>query len=169
MRGWCSRHLDALNLTSNPSQVSIHNIVRPIPYAFLAANWITTLDPMVHRERDVRSLLRPSEHLLLILEGFFLRHGLKSDSEASSPTLVGDTSLESSSEETRVILAIIVHVDHAVGESGRLIINTFAPPSCAEHLPKCVPLYRGRLDIRGLPWLPSCSPTYIRNSRGIFA
>jgi hypothetical protein len=129
----------------------------------------TTLDPMVHWERDVRSLLRPSEHLLLILEGAFLRHGLKGDSEASSPNFVGDASLGSSSEEPPVILAIVVHVDHAIGESGRLIINAFAPPSCAKHLPKCVPLHRGRLSIRGLSWLPSRSPTYIRNSRGILA
>lgn len=124
---------------------------------------------MVHWKRVVRSLLRPSEHVLLILEGSFLRQGLKGDSEASSPTFVGDTSLGSSSEETRVILAIVVHVDHAIGESGRLIINASVPLSFAEHLPKCVPLHRGRLRIRGLPWLPSRSPTYIRNSRAILA
>ena len=124
---------------------------------------------MVHWERDVRSLLRPSEHLLLILKGSFLRHGLKGDSEESPPTFADDTSLGSSSEEARVILAIVVHVDHATGESGRLIINAFAPPSCVKHLPKRVPLHKGRLSIRGLPWLPSRSPTYICNSRGILA
>ena len=124
---------------------------------------------MAHWERDVRSLLRPSEHLLLILEGSFLRHGLKGDSEASSPTFSGDTSLGSSSEEARVILAIVTHADHATGESGRLILDAFAPPSCAKHILKRLPLHRGRLGIRALPWLPSRSPTYIRNSRGILA
>jgi hypothetical protein len=122
---------------------------------------------MVHWKRDVRSLLRPSEHLLLILKGSFLQHGLKGDSEASSPTFVGEARLGSSSEETRVILAIVVHVDQAVGESGRLIINPLAPPSCAKHLTKCVSLHSGRLGIRGFPLLPSRSPAYIRNSRGI--
>jgi hypothetical protein len=33
-----SCHPDARNLTSTPSQVGIHNIVRPIPYAF----WLRT-------------------------------------------------------------------------------------------------------------------------------
>ncbi|KAF8491842.1 DNase I-like protein, partial [Russula emetica] len=91
---------------------------------YCATHPLTTLDPMVHWERDVRSLLRPSEHLLLILEGAFLRHGLKGDSEASSPTFVGDASLGSSSEEPRVILAIVVHVDHAIGESGSVFLYT---------------------------------------------
>jgi hypothetical protein len=157
-----------LTSTVNPF-ASRNTYCATYPLCVLAANWITTLDPMVHWKRNVRSLLRPSEHLLLILEGSFLRHGLKSDSEASSPTFVGDTSLGSSEEEARVILAIVVHVDHAMGESGRFIINAFAPPSCAKHLPKRVPLHRGRLSIRDLPWLPSRSPTYIRNSRGILA
>lgn len=79
---------------------------------------------MVHWKRNVRSLLRPSEDLLLIFEGSFLRHGLKSDSEASSPTFDGNTSLESSNEETRVILAVVVHVDHATGESGSVFLYT---------------------------------------------
>lgn len=107
--------------------------MRPIPLCVLAVNCITTLDPMSHWERAqaVRSLLRPSEHLLLLLEGSFPRHGSESDSEASPATLVGDTSL-GSSEETHVILAVVVHVDHAIGESGRLIINAFAPPPCAK-------------------------------------
>lgn len=122
---------------------------------------------MGHWKRNVRSLLRPSEHLILLLKGFFLRNGSKSDSEASPATAVGDTSLGSISEDIRVILAVVGHVDRAVGESGRLMINAFTSPCCAEHLLKCVPLHRGRLTVRGLRWLPSRSPTYIRNSRGI--
>lgn len=90
---------------------------------------------MVHWERNVRSLLRPSEHLLLTLEGSYLRHhGRESDSDAS---------LESS-EESHVILAIVVHVNQVTEESGRSIINTFALSSCADHPPKCVPLHRGQ-------------------------
>jgi len=164
----CAVRSNARNLTStfasrNTQYCATHFL------CVLAANWITTSDPMAHWGRDVRSLLRPSEHLLLTLEGSFLRRGLKSDSEESPPTFVGDTSLGSSSEEARVILAIVVHVHHAMGEPGRLIMNTFTPPSCAKHLLKCVPLHRNRLSIGGLPWLPSRSPTYIRNSRGILA
>jgi hypothetical protein len=78
---------------------------------------------MGHWKHNVRSLLRPSEHLLLILKGSFPRHGLERDSEVSPPTFVSDTSPGSFSEDTRVILAIVVHVDHAIGESGRLIIS----------------------------------------------
>src|SRR5260370_30781764 len=124
---------------------------------------------MAHWERAVRSLLRPCEHLLLVLEGSPLPRGLKSDSEASLPNSFGDTSLGSSSQETRVILAVVAHVNHAVGESGRLIPDISVLSFCAKHPSKCVPLHRGRGCIRGLPWLPSRSPAYIPNSRGIFS
>jgi len=72
-------------------------------------------------EHDVRSLLRPSERLLLVLEGSHLRPGEESerDSEASPPISFDDTNLESASEESRVILAVVGHVNHAMEEYGR--------------------------------------------------
>jgi hypothetical protein len=82
----------------------------------------------------VQSLLRPSERLLLTLEGSYLQHDLEGDSETSLPISFGDTSLGSSSEETRVILAIVGHVDDAMGESGRLILDTSAYYSALNNL-----------------------------------
>ena len=78
---------------------------------------------MVRWERDVQSLLRPSVRLLLTLEGSYLPHG----SEGESSLAPGDTNLGSSSEESRVILAVVEHVNRATsGESGRLILDAFA-------------------------------------------
>jgi hypothetical protein len=74
----------------------------------------------------VQSLLRPSERLILVLEGSYLPHGEERDSDASPPISSGDINPESSSEETRVILAIVEHVNHAMGESGRLILDASA-------------------------------------------
>jgi hypothetical protein len=84
-----------------------------------------------HWERDVRSLLRPSESLLLILDGSSLRHdrlGRRSPRpEAPPSTFLDDTSLASlgPSEGSRVILAVVGHDGLAMGESGRLILDTF--------------------------------------------
>jgi hypothetical protein len=117
---------------------------------------------MAHWERDVQSLLRPSERLLLTLEGSYLPHGWETDSEASPP------GMGSPPEEARVILAIVEHVNRAMGESGRLILDAFALSFYAKHPLKCVPLHRGRGSIKGCPWLPSLPPTHIHNSCGIF-
>jgi hypothetical protein len=79
---------------------------------------------MADWERDVRSLLRPSEHLLVILEGSSLRHDrLPLDPHPKAPpTSFDDTNVTSSGpfEELRVVLAIVGHDDRALGESGRL-------------------------------------------------
>jgi hypothetical protein len=107
---------------------------RPLyPFKLQAVNYTTTLDSMAHWERDVQSLLRPSERLLFTLEGSYLQHGLESDSETSTPISPDKTSL-GSSEETPVILAIVGHVDHAMGESGRLILDTSAYHSMLNNL-----------------------------------
>ncbi|KAI0292853.1 hypothetical protein BC826DRAFT_1105265 [Russula brevipes] len=80
---------------------------------------------MVHWEHDVRSLLRPSEYLLLVLEGSHLRHhDLERDSKAPSPTSFNDADMESSYEESRVILAIVGHMSRATGESGSVFLYT---------------------------------------------
>lgn len=56
-----------------------------------------------------------------------MRHGGERDTEASPPISFGHASLISSSEETRVILAIVENVNRAVGESGRLILDVSVP------------------------------------------
>ncbi len=93
----------------------------------------------------MRSLLRPSERLLLVLEGSHLRPGGESerDSKASPPISFDDTSLESASEESRVILAVVGHVNHAMEEYGRSLLNIFLLSSSAKHSPKRVSLHRG--------------------------
>jgi len=87
-------------------------------------------------ERDVRSLLRPSEHLVLILEGSHLRRGGQRDPKAPPPISFDHTTLGSPSEESRVILAIVGHVNHAREANGRSILNTFALSLSAKHSPK---------------------------------
>ena len=83
---------------------------------------------MMHGERDVRSLLRPSEHLLLTLKGSTLRRGSEGNTESeTTQTPVGDSISRSSSEDTHVILAVVGHVDRATGESGRLIFHIIYP------------------------------------------
>ena len=120
---------------------------------------------MVHWERDVQSLLRPSERLLLTLEGSYLPHGSEGESEALAP---GDANPGSLSEEPSVILAVVEHVNRATsGESGRLILDAFALSLEAKHPLKCVPLRRSRGSIKCRPWLPSLPPAYICNSRRI--
>lgn len=82
---------------------------------------------MVHWEHDVRSLLRPSEYLLLVLEGSHLRHhDSEKDSKSLSSTFFNDTDMESSSEGSHVILAIVGHMNRATGESGRSILDIYA-------------------------------------------
>ena len=102
---------------------------------------------MAHRHReikhDVRSLLRPSEQLLLILEGLYVRPGGERDSDLKAPLPISsdDTSLVLPSEEPRVVLAIIEHVDHAMEEYGRSILNTFTLSFSAKRSLKCVSLH----------------------------
>lgn len=85
---------------------------------------------MAHRhwepEHDVRSSLRPSEHLVLILEGSHLHRGGERDPKAPPPISFDHTTLGSSFKESRVILAIVGHVNHARETNGRSIFNTFA-------------------------------------------
>ena len=122
---------------------------------------------MVHWERDVQALLRPSERPLVTLEGSYLPHGSEGEPEASRS---GETSPGSSSEESRVILAVVEHVNRATsGESGRLILDAFAPSFYAKRPLKCVPLHRGRGSIKSRTpaWSPSLPPAYICNSRRI--
>jgi hypothetical protein len=115
----------------------------------------------------VQSLLRPSERLLLTLEGSYLPHGSEGESEALAPD---DTSSgpSPSSEEPRVILAVVEHVNRATsGESGRLILDASALSFYANHPLKCVPLHRGRGSIKCRLRSPSLPQTYICNSRRI--
>jgi hypothetical protein len=127
---------------------------------------------MAHRhreiERDVRSLLRPSEQLRLILEGSYLRPGGERDPDLKAPSLISsdDTNPVPPSEESCVVLAIVGHLGHATEEYGRSILNTFAMSLFfAEHSLKCVSLHRERGSIKGRPWLPARAPTYICDSQ----
>jgi len=63
---------------------------------------------------------------VLILEGSHLRRGGERDPKAPPPISFDHTTLGSSSEESRVILAIVGHVNHARETNGRSILNTFA-------------------------------------------
>jgi hypothetical protein len=128
---------------------------------------------MAHRhrleiERDVRSLLRPSEQLVFILKRSYLRRGGEGDSDLKAPPSISsdDTSLVPPSEETRVILAIVGHMNNAMEERGRSILNTFTLSFSAEHSLKCVSLHRGRGAIK---CLPSRAPAYICNSQRILS
>ena len=95
---------------------------------------------MAHWERGVRLLLRPSEHLLLILEGSSLRHDRRRSPPPKAPTPAssGNASLApsglSAGEGSRVILAIVGHKDHAAGESGRSMLHTLSLPLRAKLL-----------------------------------
>jgi hypothetical protein len=86
---------------------------------------------MADWERDVRSLLRPSEHLLVLLEGSSLRHDRPPPAphpKTSPPTSLDITSAAPSGplEGLRVVLVIVGHDDRAIGESGRLTRPTFS-------------------------------------------
>jgi hypothetical protein len=74
---------------------------------------------MAHWEREVRSLLRPSEHLRLILVGTTLLNNLPR-------TRVSET------REPSVILAVVgnLPVGLEVEESGRSIFYTSVPILC---------------------------------------
>ena len=87
-------------------------------------------------EYDVRSLLRPSEHLVLILKGSHLRRGGERDPRAPPPISFDHTNLGSPSEESRVVLAIVGHVDHAREVNGRSILDTLVLSLSAKHSPK---------------------------------
>ena len=87
-------------------------------------------------ERDVRSLLRPSEHLVLTLEGSHLRRGGERDPKAPPPISFDHTTLGTPSEESRVTLAIVGHVNHAREANGRSMLNTFPLSLSAKHSPK---------------------------------
>jgi hypothetical protein len=81
---------------------------------------------MAHWERDVRSLLRPSEHLLLVLEGSSPPHGwAESENSKAPPPISSDkASLGSSSDGSRVVLAVVGHImNQAMEESGRSMLN----------------------------------------------
>ena len=97
---------------------------------------------MVHWERQVRSLLRPSEHLNLVLVGTALLDNL--------PRTCGPKS---------VILAVVGNMPAGleVEESGRSIFYTSVPLFCAELLVK-VCLYtesRSAIQHRRLSVVPS--------------
>lgn len=80
---------------------------------------------MAHLEREVRSLLRPSEHLHFILVGTALLNDLPR-------TRVPKTG------EPSVVLAVVGHVPvgRDVEESGRYMFSTFVQLFCAELLVK---------------------------------
>ena len=138
----CSFLLDDSNLTTITARkgtLRYKYVVHPL-CVLQAANWITTLGSMPHwhwePERYVRSLLRPSEHLVLILEGSHFYRGGERDPKAPPPISFDHTTLGSPSEESRAILAIVEHVDHAREANGRSILNAFALSLSAEHSPK---------------------------------
>ena len=80
---------------------------------------------MVHWEREVRSLLRPSEHLHLILVG---------------AALILPRTRVPNSREPSAILAVVGHMpvasDRAVEDSGRSMPHTPVLIFCAEPLVK---------------------------------
>ncbi len=85
---------------------------------------------MAHWEREVRSLLRPSEHLHPILVGTALLNNLPR-------TRVPKT------REPSVILAVVGHISvDRVEESGRSMFRTSVPLFCTELLVKSVFIYR---------------------------
>ena len=129
---------------------------------------------MADLERDVRSLLRPSEYLLVILEGSSLQHGrspLAPHPKASPPTSSDDKSLASSGpfEGLRIVLAIVGHDDRTMGESGRLTHPTFFLCHLALNcLLKCVPLLRGDSTNR-YSWTLSLAPSPTSNPWRLFS
>ncbi|KAI0258569.1 Endonuclease/exonuclease/phosphatase [Gloeopeniophorella convolvens] len=74
---------------------------------------------MSHWQHDVRSLLRPSEHVHLILEGTSSPE--KDLSQAATQASLSEINL-ASSEEWGVVLAVVGHVEQASGETGSVFI-----------------------------------------------
>lgn len=99
---------------------------------------------MAHWGRDVRSLLRPSEHLLLVLEGSSLPHAsgrAESEDSKAPPPISSEEANMGSSEEPRVILAVVGHMNQAKEESGRSMLNNFTSSFRAKDSPKRVSLH----------------------------